>query len=1047
MRWFLRHVAPRLVMVRGMLWCLAQVTVHPMPDIMLLAPVNGETFSSLPIVVAYRITGVDVVELYCDMNLKERYDQAREEDGPAVTALLTNPQEMGGLYISGMHSFLLAGRLRGAEAPAITRRVDFFMDMPSSAHTDLLLPPPAVTTVHTPAPSSLVEETGFASVLLIGNFRAPGGDEASSLAGQYKRALRTLGVFVHTRQEDFSDAIILESTLMAHKPDLVLYVPELELIHGTSDLARLWNLSERLGIATAVMLSHLHTGFTINASDTLWQANYVVSADPTALSRWPRQGRGGSWHHIWLAPAAAIADDDRLPVRAAECFGSFECWSRPRDHLMQQGREDLARGAHADTVDARSYMYDVIMLTADARQEHMHAGPICLGLESSGCCAGWQHGIGLRRRVAAYLARAYGHRFHHGIKELRQRALSRLVRSAKVTVVIGDCLQVAEDQPCPTPQYWGDPVYTALRYGAFVLHNLVPGIQAHFTNGTHLALFNGDTADLSLTLGRQLEHWLHPSAASVREHVRRAGQQHVLVNHTHLARLDFLLRAVSRAEEARAAPSSQSTATLQSLATFPSQEGADAWQDDSGGGRGRAGCVASAVQGNAEESLSSVPLAPFADSEAVWLDDVLQGAEGGVQVQRVSRSVFEEHDRFLAPARALPGEEVQFTLAKNSHALSYNRLKAPRAGSSPAAPGSDDEGMQLLALPNFTVTVGGVLCNDTHVVKSFLLHEDLHLGPSPPGCFGAEASRVVRVRNAIFVPTRWGDSWQHFVQNAAFRLVFALETLPETTQVILETQSNRNLLAVAAALLPSPPAWERLLFVDSHCMSGIHIDFRKKARKVCGKYWRANWLFIPTSYPGNAMDHQPNPAMLRVVQSRVGAFLLSAAYLHATPSRSPHSASIPLLCPSSRLPHALSARSMRSPSLTELSKNGKESGGGVGVWGVEHLSSLAAGVFDWLWQCVHSQNEPTRKCLGLTSPPASPSSAPPLPSSSSSFSSPREFASGRDTGESEEGSMGDRGQGCVAQGAAAIILSRGSGSECAGRDRLLIITVIIIIII
>jgi hypothetical protein len=68
-------------------------------------------------------------------------------------------------------------------------------------------------------------------------------------------------------------------------------------------------------------------GLTINANDTLWQA---------------------SWHHICLAPAAAIADD-RLPVRTAECFGSFECWSRSRDHLMQQGREDQARGAHADT--------------------------------------------------------------------------------------------------------------------------------------------------------------------------------------------------------------------------------------------------------------------------------------------------------------------------------------------------------------------------------------------------------------------------------------------------------------------------------------------------------------------------------------------------------------------------------------------------------------------------------------------------------------------------------------------------------------------------
>ena len=43
--------------------------------------------------------------------------------------------------------------------------------------------------------------------------------------------------------------MILESTLMVHKQDLVVYVPELELLHGTSDLARQWNLSERLGIA------------------------------------------------------------------------------------------------------------------------------------------------------------------------------------------------------------------------------------------------------------------------------------------------------------------------------------------------------------------------------------------------------------------------------------------------------------------------------------------------------------------------------------------------------------------------------------------------------------------------------------------------------------------------------------------------------------------------------------------------------------------------------------------------------------------------------
>ena len=438
------------VLVLGVLSCSANVSVDddPAPGILLLAPINGETFSSLPIVIAYRIIGVDVIELYCDGNLKERYEQARDH-GPAVTVLLTNPQDMGGLYISGMHSIVLAGKLHGVETPVVTRRIDFFMDMPTSAYIDFFLPPLAAPAVHIPAALSLVEETAVASVLLIGNFRAPpGGDESSCLAGQYKRALRKLGVFVHTRQEDLSDAIILESTLMAHKPDLVLYVPELELVHGTSALARLWKLSEGLGIATAVMLPHLHTGFTINASDSMWQAGYLVSADPTALNRWPRHGAVGtnSWQHIWLAPAAAIADDDNDPSlpRAAECFGSLECWSRPREHLIQQGREEQGRGTHAPGGDTGTYMYDVVMLPADARQEHMHAGPVCSEAESAECCATWQHGIGLRRRVAAYLAREYGHRFHHGIKDLRQRALSRLVRSAKVCVYV--CVYVCMNE-------------------------------------------------------------------------------------------------------------------------------------------------------------------------------------------------------------------------------------------------------------------------------------------------------------------------------------------------------------------------------------------------------------------------------------------------------------------------------------------------------------------------------------------------------------------------------------------------------------------------
>lgn len=49
--------------------------------------------------------------MFSDGRLKFRYDQERDE-GPAITALLMNPQDAGGLFISGMHSIIVAGRLQ-----------------------------------------------------------------------------------------------------------------------------------------------------------------------------------------------------------------------------------------------------------------------------------------------------------------------------------------------------------------------------------------------------------------------------------------------------------------------------------------------------------------------------------------------------------------------------------------------------------------------------------------------------------------------------------------------------------------------------------------------------------------------------------------------------------------------------------------------------------------------------------------------------------------------------------------------------------------------
>jgi hypothetical protein len=338
---------------------MAQAGSHeqsdPHPQIIVLAPVNGETFSSLPIVMSYRITGVDVVEVFCDGTLKWQYEQMRDDD-TAVTALLMNPPDAGGLFISGMHSIVISGKMRGVEGTATGHRIDFFMDMPTAAYMNHVSPPPLDTPPH--PHHALLDETGIASVLLIGNFRPPpAGDESECLAGQYKMALRKLGIFVHARQEDFSDGKILQTTVFTHKPDLVLYIPETELMHGTSDLSILWKSCHDLGITTAVVLPHLHNGFALDTTDVLWHAQYVLSGDPAALSKWPhvqnraQQASNHSGHagqdrlehgeltsqHIWLPPAASMAGvppppPSPLPSASSLCLCLFLCL-----HLLVPG--------------------------------------------------------------------------------------------------------------------------------------------------------------------------------------------------------------------------------------------------------------------------------------------------------------------------------------------------------------------------------------------------------------------------------------------------------------------------------------------------------------------------------------------------------------------------------------------------------------------------------------------------------------------------------------------------------------------------------------
>jgi len=165
----------------------------------------------------------------------------------------------------------------------------------------------------------LIAETGTASVLLVGDCHTPPAvDMALCPALQYKLALESLGLtaFVDWRgsHADASDVRELATAVRELRPDLVLYVPELEL-GRLPDISRMWQAAEEFGIPTAVMLTHLHPGLTINLAEPLWHARYVVSADPAALAHWPTTGSRssasgapspGSAQHIWLPPAAIV---------------------------------------------------------------------------------------------------------------------------------------------------------------------------------------------------------------------------------------------------------------------------------------------------------------------------------------------------------------------------------------------------------------------------------------------------------------------------------------------------------------------------------------------------------------------------------------------------------------------------------------------------------------------------------------------------------------------------------------------------------------------
>jgi len=137
----------------------------------------------------------------------------------------------------------------------------------------------------------LIAETGIESVLIVSDcFPPPAYDMALCLAYQYKLAMDRVGIATfhdwRGSQAGTSDTQELAEFVWALRPDLVLYIPELELPNRLPNISHLWQASQEFGIPTAVMLTHLHPGLTINLAEPLWHARYVISADPAALAHW-----------------------------------------------------------------------------------------------------------------------------------------------------------------------------------------------------------------------------------------------------------------------------------------------------------------------------------------------------------------------------------------------------------------------------------------------------------------------------------------------------------------------------------------------------------------------------------------------------------------------------------------------------------------------------------------------------------------------------------------------------------------------------------------
>lgn len=133
----------------------------------------------------------------------------------------------------------------------------------------------------------------------------------------------------------------------------------------------------------------------------------------------------------------------------------------------------------------------------------------------------------------------YGSRFRQfpdGGERIHGRRLNTLYASAPI--IVGDSLALPGHR-----NYWSDRFYETVGRGGYLIGPNVPGMEAHFTGGEHLDLY--DLGDLDHVFE------LVDQAQGDREGTRqigRAGHEHVKAHHTYRHRAEQILHELGLAE-------------------------------------------------------------------------------------------------------------------------------------------------------------------------------------------------------------------------------------------------------------------------------------------------------------------------------------------------------------------------------------------------------------------------------------------------------------------------------------------------------------------